>query len=1741
MKKKLLSILLLIFTLQLFSQTEQERQKLKKQNNSSELLKIAEKYKSKYTKSDLLAIATKNNWEYRIDRDGTYSELVGVSRDNRPIYHQTYNEGAGITSRANTLYTGGSLGLDVHGENMISGIWDAGQALPTHELFSGRMTVMDGATSSHYHATHVAGTVIGTDQVQNGLARGMAFMASGHSYDWNNDVSEVSTAASNGLLLSNHSYGPNPAFVSINQWGKYEDDAQAFDDIMFNAPYFQFVCAAGNSRGRGYNTSKNGYDLLLGHAMAKNGITVAAVSEVINYTGPGSVLMSSFSSWGSTDDGRIKPDISAKGVNTFSAFDNSNTSYDTISGTSMASPSVNGTLLLLQQYHNELYNEYMRAATLRALMIHTADEAGTDPGPDYRFGWGLINAEASAVIIRDKDFFAIMDENTLQQNETYSINYTALGTEPIKVTICWTDPVGTLPSSTIDDATPVLVNDLDVRVFKNGTEIFPWKLDINNPTAAATTGDNIVDNVEKIQIDNPTGSYEFVVTHKGNLVNNQQAYSLIITGVSKNDFWFESQNSDNLEVCNTDDTLTADFDFFRSITANDDVQLSLLGAPAGLNATFSPVTVTSENTFSLQLSGISTVATGSYDLTVRGVSTEATYDYPVTLNIYDGLTENVTLTSPTDTQDSLEIPLVFTWQAITNASSYQIQIATEAAFTNIIEDTTVATSEYEAQNLAEGSQYFWRVKPINSCGDGNFSTVYSFSTACASNTDLIIQSAASSSITLEIINSNASGWEIEYVPQGDTPTGTGTIVNTMNPSFTGLSSDTCYDFYVRSQCDVGLSNWRGPYEFCTSPDYCSGDHFYDSGGVSGNYQNGENWTETIYPENTGDRIRAVFNSFQLENCCDFLSIYNGPDATYPLLFNGNGGNSPGTVVSTDISGALTFVFTSDSSVTGSGWNASIICETQPACSNIPTDLQLLSAAETTLTVGWTETGTSTSWELEIVPTGTAPTGTGIVTTNNPYTFTGLTSNTLYDVYLRSLCTGGSSDWINVNSLSTTCAAIAAPFLETFSSNTTPNCWVESGSESWLFNTNAAYAAANAGDHTPGGGTNYAWIDGSSPNGPNQISTLTTSLIDISSLTNPALEFSVFSYNSSGNFYNTLSVEINDGAQWVELLNLQGATANNGWQTFTYDLSTYSLPNEIQVRYTITENSPSNPYDNDILIDDISIDELPACPNTQLDLQLLSATSSTLTVGWTETGSATSWELEIVPTGTAPTGTGTVTTDNPYTFTGLDPITAYDVYLRGICTDGTSDWINASGFSTTCTAIIAPFLETFPSNTTPNCWIESGSEGWNFNTNAAYAASNAGDHTPSGGTNYAWIDGSSPNGLNQISTLTTNTIDITNLTTPALEFSVFSYNSSGNFYNTLSVEVNDGTQWIELLNLQGATANNGWETFIYDLSTYNLPNEIQVRYTITENSSSQPYNNDILIDDISIDELPACSNSPSNLQLQAVTASSLTIGWTETGTSTSWEVEIVPTGTSPTGMGTITVDNPYTFTGLDSGTAYDVYIKAICTDGNSSATAGTFETPFNYCSGDRFYDSGGATGNYQNGENWTETIFPENDGDIIRATFHSFQLENCCDYLSIYNGPDATYPLLFTGNGSNSPGTVESTDPSGALTFVFTSDSSVTGSGWDAEIMCVTLGIEEETLRENVVYYPNPVASELYVSARKMIKNVQVYDFLGRLVVTQKVNNLSGTIDFQNYREAVYIMKLNFEDGTYLDNIKVIKK
>lgn len=499
-------------------------------------------------KQQAMDMAKAKGWPLTIKKeDGTFSELMKLDDNGQPVYYTTSNAGAAITARANKVYPGGSAGLALTGAGVTAGIWDGGQVRTTHVTFAtGRVVQMDSGSDIELHPTHVAGTIVGNGG-SVAAAKGIAYQGNLMAYDWSNDTGEM-TGVADQIVASNHSYGlAADSSTSANIFGKYNSDARDVDNIAFNFPYYQVCVAAGNDRGSGVNSTKYGYDLLSQMGVAKNTLTVAAIKEVRNYAAitPDQVEVASFSNYGPTDDFRIKPNIATKGVNVYSSGNASNASFVTESGTSMATPGITGVIVLLQQHFSNLHpvaNEgdlpnYMTSASVRGLLQHTADEIGSDEGPDAMTGWGLVNTEAAAAVLtseNNNDGKVIFQERTLNQGESYTVQVRASSAAKVSASISWTDPAGNTASSTTDASAAALVNNLDLKVTDaSNTVFYPWKLNNSFSNSYIVQAENDVDNFEKVDVPEASGLYNVTVTHKGTLRNSKQAYTLIVTGIDQ--------------------------------------------------------------------------------------------------------------------------------------------------------------------------------------------------------------------------------------------------------------------------------------------------------------------------------------------------------------------------------------------------------------------------------------------------------------------------------------------------------------------------------------------------------------------------------------------------------------------------------------------------------------------------------------------------------------------------------------------------------------------------------------------------------------------------------------------------------------------------------------------------------------------------------------------------------------------------------------------------------------------------------------------------------------------------------------------------------------------------------------------------------------------------------------------------------------------------------------------------------
>jgi subtilisin-like proprotein convertase family protein len=741
MTKKYARRLLLISSLSLsfigFSQTKLEQEKIKKNYDLPKLSKLSQTFKANFykEKEKALQMARQKGWRIKYtDSNGSLYELMQVSEDGFPMYYKTDNSDAALSTRTNWLHNGGGLGLNLEGQGMTAYIWDGGLARSTHQEYDGaggdnRFSIGDGTSTLNFHGAHVTGTIIASGV--DAEAKGMAPQAKGVGHDWNNDISEMTDAVASGMLLSNHSYGF--ALDGVADWiaGAYISNSRNLDQVMYDAPYYLNVTSAGNS---GNDNTSNGdplegnslYDKLTGWSTSKNNLVVANAQDANIDNADGSLIgvsINSGSSEGPTDDLRIKPDITGNGTSLRSTFENADDAYARISGTSMSSPNVCGSLILVQQHYNNTQGTFMRGATVKGLALHTADDGGTT-GPDATWGWGLLNAKKAVETITDRGLLSEIKELELSEGETYTITVKADGVNPLMASICWTDVPGTAVSGVANDGTAVLVNDLDLRISNTSETFLPWKLTSVNTNAK---GDNTVDPYERVEAGVGSGEYTITVTHKGTLTNGSQKFSLILTGVSS-DFTIATANP-KVEACNSANAL---FTFNYRQAGPTTTNFTAENLPAGVTANFSTASLNADNSFTVSFENLQGLEPGTYSADVVADNGNISKRETVEIVIFkDDFTSNpAVLSSPANEERGLPTSqLALTWENNINAQSYFVEVSDTPAFTNIIASGTETDLDFVVTGLTDGGIYYWRVKPQNTCGtNSSFSETRSFQT-----------------------------------------------------------------------------------------------------------------------------------------------------------------------------------------------------------------------------------------------------------------------------------------------------------------------------------------------------------------------------------------------------------------------------------------------------------------------------------------------------------------------------------------------------------------------------------------------------------------------------------------------------------------------------------------------------------------------------------------------------------------------------------------------------------------------------------------------------------------------------------------------------------------------------------------------------------------------------------------------------------------------------------------------------
>jgi hypothetical protein len=514
------------------------------------------------------------------------SAIVPLAEDDRVLWIEPampqlneLNDQNREVTQANVLQES-PYGLD--GDNVVVMVYDGGKAFGGHADFSGRLTERDTSGTSD-HATHVSGTIGGDGSASGGQYRGMAPAVTIESYGFEQEgglqegflytdpgdlEADYGDAINNyGAVIANNSIGTNTAPNGFPcEWtGNYGITSSVIDAVVRGAlgGNIRIMWANGNERGSS-NCGTSFYSTAP-PATAKNHITVGALNsndESVTY----------FTSWGPTDDGRIKPDISTAGCQ--SDGDGGVTScsssggYSSKCGTSMASPTACGIgALLIQDWRTMNPGKPdMLNSTLKAMLAHTAVDLG-NAGPDCQYGYGSIRAEAAVDHLRSGSLI----ENEVAHGDSFEFLVIVDPGDPqLQVTLAWDDA----PATPL--VIPSLVNDLDLVVLgPDGNRHYPWAIDPANPGAPATkTAEDHLNNIEQVTValpqagvwrvqivgfSVPVGPQTFGVMATPNLVACSRTG---LIGLDRGAYPLEGTLSVTVVDCdlNTDDTVTDSVD-----------------------------------------------------------------------------------------------------------------------------------------------------------------------------------------------------------------------------------------------------------------------------------------------------------------------------------------------------------------------------------------------------------------------------------------------------------------------------------------------------------------------------------------------------------------------------------------------------------------------------------------------------------------------------------------------------------------------------------------------------------------------------------------------------------------------------------------------------------------------------------------------------------------------------------------------------------------------------------------------------------------------------------------------------------------------------------------------------------------------------------------------------------------------------------------------------------------------------
>ena len=588
-------------------------------------------------------------------------------------------------------------------------------------------------------------------------------------------------------------------------------------------------------------------------------------------------------------------------------------------------------------------------------------------------------------------------------------------------------------------------------------------------------------------------------------------------------------------------------------------------------------------------------------------------------------------------------------------------------------------------------------------------------------------------------------------------------------------------------------------------------------------------------------------------------------------------------------------------------------------------------------ISWTDTTQTSQWLMKLTQGSTVVTSAIVNDTN--YSFTSLTDNTLYTISVAGICgPGDTSSWRNVT-VRTYCDPMdSLPYVMDFESVTTTSSTSMDFISCWQHLTDATqyyypYISSGASyNHTPGGNKGTYWYCTNSEAYGNYNGIVLPS-VDTSVYPIRNLELSFWMRQSSSTMPNIqigVMTDPNDISTFETVQTL--SVTNPMWEERLIRFSDYT-GNGTFVAIKGTYNNYWYLY-----MDDIKLEVAPECLRVE-DLAVSDVTPNSANVTWSESGTATSWEVSYLANGLPSDSIVSMTVaDTTETLTGLQPNTTYTVWVTPVCDSGMSG-TNSSMFTTLCLDFDSlPYTYGFEDATGSSSTAEFGPDCWHRLTDAwqyyypYIGTSSTYAHTGNRGLywyNYYY----SGNGYGQYQYVVLPHFDSVEYPINTLQLRFWAASSSFSYYPTLQVgvitDLENPNSFIPVTTVN-VSNNPSWHEYDVPLTSYTGPNGYVAVYTPGSSTSWTCY-----LDDFTLEVAPPCPR-PDNLHAVSVDDGSITIDWDDPdNTTTAWQVVCVPTGLPITSDSAVTdypSSHPYTFSTLNPGTTYDIYVYAECANG-----------------------------------------------------------------------------------------------------------------------------------------------------------------------------------------------------------------